>query len=296
MHEHPHPGGVAGRPERRVGPRVTGRGGPAPRVADEDLDRLGADGRGVGEGSRDQPLADPDVGADRVAQVVEAHRRNPTVRPAGSPNRGGPTDRPGSDDALFTVGRNGPSRCTTEPGREWSSDVIEDRPATGGGWAGPQLSAYIRERDDHDVLVHHTFARTFTVVGAAAALTVGGSAGAFAHECYVASRSAQGNAMAGTHSQAWETYTVQQVVTLFLGQSASRRRLRGRGGAGRRRADVVRVRRQAGAGAGRRDRREQPEHERQGPVLQRHRDRPRRGRVRRCHRRPDHRVRRQRGG
>ena len=67
----------------------------------------------------------------------------------------------------------------------------------------------------------HTFARTFTVVGAAAALTVGGSAGAFAHECYVASRSAQGNAMAGTHSQAWETYTVQQVVTLFLGQSAA---------------------------------------------------------------------------
>jgi hypothetical protein len=27
--------------------------------------------------------------------------------------------------------------------------------------------------------------------------------------------------MAGTHSQAWETYTVQQVVTLFLGQSAT---------------------------------------------------------------------------
>ncbi len=67
----------------------------------------------------------------------------------------------------------------------------------------------------------HTFARTFTVVGAAAALTVGGSAGAFAHECYVASRSAQGNAMAGTHSQAWQTFTIQQVVTLFLGQSAA---------------------------------------------------------------------------
>ena len=68
---------------------------------------------------------------------------------------------------------------------------------------------------------HHNIARTVTVVGAAAVMTVGGSAGAFAHECFVASRSAQGNAMAGTHSQAWETFTLQQVVTLFLGQSAS---------------------------------------------------------------------------
>lgn len=61
--------------------------------------------------------------------------------------------------------------------------------------------------------------RSLGVAGAAAVMVVGGAGGAFAHECFVASRSAQGNAMAGTHSQAWQTYTIQQVVTEFLGQT-----------------------------------------------------------------------------
>lgn len=57
------------------------------------------------------------------------------------------------------------------------------------------------------------------MVGATAALLVGGSSGAFAHECFVASRSAQGDAMAGAHSQAWDTYSLEFIVENFLGQT-----------------------------------------------------------------------------
>jgi hypothetical protein len=61
--------------------------------------------------------------------------------------------------------------------------------------------------------------RTVGAMGAATAVLIAGPASAFAHECFVASRSDQGNAMAGTHSNAWQTYSIQQVVTLFLGQT-----------------------------------------------------------------------------
>jgi hypothetical protein len=43
---------------------------------------------------------------------------------------------------------------------------------------------------------------------------------AFAHECYVANRSAQGNTMAGTHSQAWETVSLDTILTQFIGVPA----------------------------------------------------------------------------
>ncbi|HEX6515723.1 MAG TPA: hypothetical protein VF049_09110 [Nocardioidaceae bacterium] len=62
--------------------------------------------------------------------------------------------------------------------------------------------------------------RTAGVAGAAAVMLVGGTGAAFAHECYVASRSDQGDAMAGTRSAAWETVTIEQIVTQFLGQTA----------------------------------------------------------------------------
>jgi hypothetical protein len=55
-------------------------------------------------------------------------------------------------------------------------------------------------------------------MGAATAVLIAGPASAFAHECFVASRSDQGTAMAGTHSNAWQTYSIQQVA-LFLGQT-----------------------------------------------------------------------------
>lgn len=46
----------------------------------------------------------------------------------------------------------------------------------------------------------------------AGALVVGSGAGAFAHECINASRSAQGNTAAGAHSQAWFTLHVADAL------------------------------------------------------------------------------------
>jgi hypothetical protein len=46
----------------------------------------------------------------------------------------------------------------------------------------------------------------------AAGLVFGSGAGAWAHECYNASRSAQGNAMAGSHSKAWFTLVVADAI------------------------------------------------------------------------------------
>jgi hypothetical protein len=55
----------------------------------------------------------------------------------------------------------------------------------------------------------------------AGALTLTAAGGAFAHECYVANRSAQGNAMAGTHSAAWETVSLHTILTEFIGVSST---------------------------------------------------------------------------
>ncbi|HET6625266.1 MAG TPA: hypothetical protein VFG63_02655 [Nocardioidaceae bacterium] len=60
-------------------------------------------------------------------------------------------------------------------------------------------------------------ARAVASTAAAAALLVVGAGGAFAHECYVANRSDQGNTMAGTNSQAWETVSLDTILTVFIG-------------------------------------------------------------------------------
>lgn len=54
----------------------------------------------------------------------------------------------------------------------------------------------------------------------AAILSLATAGSAFAHECFVANRSAQGNAMAGTHSQAWETVSLDTILTQFIGLPA----------------------------------------------------------------------------
>ena len=46
----------------------------------------------------------------------------------------------------------------------------------------------------------------------AGALVLGSGAGAWAHECYNASRSAKGNEMAGSKSQAWFTLVVSDAI------------------------------------------------------------------------------------
>jgi hypothetical protein len=60
------------------------------------------------------------------------------------------------------------------------------------------------------------FKKTLTYAGAglglAAALVLGTGAAAYAHECYNPSRSDQGNASAGAHSQAWFTLVVSDAI------------------------------------------------------------------------------------
>lgn len=54
----------------------------------------------------------------------------------------------------------------------------------------------------------------------AGVLTLTTATGAFAHECFVANRSAQGNASAGTNSQAWQTVSLDTILTQFIGVPA----------------------------------------------------------------------------
>jgi hypothetical protein len=63
--------------------------------------------------------------------------------------------------------------------------------------------------------------RASGVLAGAGMLTLATTGAAFAHECYVANRSAQGNAMAGSHSQAWETVSLDTILTQFLGLTDS---------------------------------------------------------------------------
>jgi hypothetical protein len=66
-------------------------------------------------------------------------------------------------------------------------------------------------------LFERNMARAAGITAATAALVVVGAVGASAHECFVANRSAQGNAMAGTNSAAWETVSLDTVLTQFIG-------------------------------------------------------------------------------
>jgi len=62
--------------------------------------------------------------------------------------------------------------------------------------------------------------RGLGTVAAAAALTVTAGGTAFAHECFNASRSAQGNASAGANSSAWQLVTLHTILTEFIGLPA----------------------------------------------------------------------------
>jgi hypothetical protein len=60
-------------------------------------------------------------------------------------------------------------------------------------------------------------ARGAGVVGAVAALFIGSAGSAFAHECFPANRSAQGNASVAAHSAAWTSFTLDDVLRQFIG-------------------------------------------------------------------------------
>ncbi|KNX36242.1 hypothetical protein [Luteipulveratus halotolerans] len=65
--------------------------------------------------------------------------------------------------------------------------------------------------------VRRSALRGVAAVGIAAGLVAGTAGGALAHECFNASRSDQGNAMAGTKSQAWASVPLHVVLTEFIG-------------------------------------------------------------------------------
>lgn len=68
--------------------------------------------------------------------------------------------------------------------------------------------------------MQHLIRRSGMALGVSALLIGVGATPALAHECFVANRSAQGDLKAGTNSQAWETVSLETVVSVFLGQTA----------------------------------------------------------------------------
>jgi hypothetical protein len=66
----------------------------------------------------------------------------------------------------------------------------------------------------------NNIARSVAATALAGVILVLGSGSAWAHECFVASRSAQGNAAAGSHSAAWDVVSLDTVLTEFIGLPA----------------------------------------------------------------------------
>jgi hypothetical protein len=62
-----------------------------------------------------------------------------------------------------------------------------------------------------------TWTRAGAVVVATGALLMAGPGAALAHECFVANRSAQGNAAVSAHSAAWTTLTPEFLFSVIIG-------------------------------------------------------------------------------
>lgn len=63
--------------------------------------------------------------------------------------------------------------------------------------------------------------RALLVAGTAGAVLMAGSGSAWAHECFVANRSAQGNASVSAHSAAWFTITPEVLFGEIFGLTGS---------------------------------------------------------------------------
>jgi hypothetical protein len=59
--------------------------------------------------------------------------------------------------------------------------------------------------------------RLAMATASAGVILVAGSGSAWAHECYVANRSTQGNAAVGAHSAAWDLVSLHTILTEFIG-------------------------------------------------------------------------------
>ena len=66
----------------------------------------------------------------------------------------------------------------------------------------------------------NNIARSVAATALAGVILVLGSGSAWAHECFVANRSAQGDAAAGSHSAAWDVVSLDTVLTVFIGLPA----------------------------------------------------------------------------
>jgi hypothetical protein len=62
--------------------------------------------------------------------------------------------------------------------------------------------------------------RLAMATASAGVILVAGPGSAWAHECFVASRSAQGNASAGAHSAAWDQLSLHTLLTEVIGLPA----------------------------------------------------------------------------
>ena len=69
------------------------------------------------------------------------------------------------------------------------------------------------------MFVRRSARRLVGTLAATAGLLVASAGAASAHECFVANRSAQGNAAVGAHSAAWQEVSLEFIVTAFLGQT-----------------------------------------------------------------------------
>ena len=65
--------------------------------------------------------------------------------------------------------------------------------------------------------MRHVLRKSAVALGMSTVI-IGATAGpAFAHECFVANRSAQGNASVGAHSAAWQEVSLDTILTQFIG-------------------------------------------------------------------------------
>jgi hypothetical protein len=62
--------------------------------------------------------------------------------------------------------------------------------------------------------------RLLTITAATAALTLGAATAASAHECFIENRSDRGDAQAAANSPSWDSFTIETILTEFLGLPA----------------------------------------------------------------------------
>ena len=89
----------------------------------------------------------------------------------------------------------------------WASGIELAEGDTGSGF----------RRSDEGGTKMNQFGRIGLMSASVAVISIAGVGSAWAHECFVANRSAQGNAAVGAHSAAWDEVSLHTVLTEFIG-------------------------------------------------------------------------------